>query len=196
MHHFTIAATVGEKGGINADASERIRQHIAALPPGVEIAVSIRHTGDAAHLVEQLAAWYNALTDAEMNDPAFLDRLLVKSDELSFYLMRLSQDVGEYYRRKNATELQRKNAYNQAMHSARKSAGDGKFVVSAAEIEVLAQIADYLNAESLADAEYRAAYLFFEAANSVKDRMSQRISNLKSYRDTVLRGANPNFPEK
>ncbi len=196
--HLTTTATIGADRKLNASASDEIRQHLASLAPGTEIAISVRGIGDALSGIERLATWYNSLTEAETNNPAHLDALMAKSDELAYYILRFSQDVGECYARKNATELARKSAYNQAMHRARKEANAAKerFVANAADIEAQVLIADLLNAESVADAEYKAAYLLLESANNIQNRISQRLAALKSYRDATLRSGNQHFPEK
>jgi len=190
-------ARVGVNGTINADAQTQIRAHLAALEPGSDVVISVRNIGDALACVDEVATWYNNLTEIEFEDPAFLDKLIAKSDELAYYIFRFSADVGEYYRQKNATELSRKNAYNKGMYKARTQIGEGsKFIVSAAEVEVQTEISDYLKAESEADAEYRAAWLLLDSAKNIQDRMSQRISNLKAYRDATLRNGSAHFPNQ
>jgi len=193
---MTICARVGESGNINADAQQQIRQHLASLEKGTEVVISVRSIGDALTCIDDLATWYNGLADVEFSDPAFLDKLIMKSDELAYYIFRFSADVGEYYRMKNATELARKNAYNKGMGQARRSTPEGtKFVTSAAEVDVLFGISEQLKAESEADADYRAAFLLLDSAKDIQ-RMSQRISNLKAYRDATLRSGSQHFPSQ
>lgn len=146
--------------------------------------------------IEQIAAWFNGANAIEQNDPAFLDKLLTKSNQLAYYLLRLSQELGGLYADKNAAELRRRVTYSAALKRLRKEANERKekFVFSVAEMEAENEIADLRASEALADSLWQQTKIYHEAARDILQRMSQQISNLKSQREAYLRSDNSSFP--
>lgn len=185
-------------GELSADDKASFQRFFRGLPDGCYL-LACFDCGSAAGQIEALAAWYNGVSETDSHDPAFLDSLIARSNNLAYYLLRLSQELGELYKDRAASELARKRGYFAALSRLRKEAraGKEKFVFSAAEIEAETEIADLRASEVLADSLWMQTRLLYEAGRDILQRMSQQISNLKSYRDAYLRSdnSNQNFPQ-
>lgn len=191
-----MTATIEKQNGQFTDESKTNWQAFArSLPDGCYILAACDCSGAIAQ-IEQIAAWFNGASAIEQNDPAFLDRLLTKSNQLAYYLLRLSQELGSLYADKNAAELRRRVTYNAALKRLRREANDRKekFVFSVAEMEAENEISDLRASEALADSLWQQTKIYHEAARDILQRMSQQISNLKSHREAYFRSDNQNFP--
>jgi len=191
------ALLVKQSAAFTPESQENWRNLARSLDDGRYI-VCVWPESSAAGQIENLAAWYNGVTESESSDPAFLDMLIARSNSLAYYLLRLSQEQGELYADKNAAELQRKRAYFAALARLRKEAKgrNEKFIHAVAEVEAENEVADLKAAETLADSLHQQTRLLYEAGRDILQRMSQQISNLKSYRDAYLRSDNSNFPQQ
>ena len=182
-------------GEFSADSRAAWQAFTRSLPNGCYL-LACFECGSAAGQIEALAAWYNAATETEKDDPAFLHVLSAKSDSLAFYIYRLADETGDLLKEKEVAELRRKDTFHNVIYRQKKEAKEQgvKFVhavaVTAAEIEV----AELYDAETRAAAIYQKSKLLLEAAYNIQQRMSQRISSLRAFRDAGERSNNQNFP--
>lgn len=183
--------------GAFSDQSRQSWAELArSLDNGRYIALVLPESSAAGHILE-LAEWYNGISEAGAHDPGFLDALMSKSNSLAYYLLRLSLELGELYADRNAAELRRKRAYYAILARLRTEADERreKFVSAVGEVTAENEISDLKAAEVLADSLWMQTRLLLESGKDILQRMSQQISNLKSYREAVLRdSSNSNFP--
>ena len=191
-----MTTTIEKQNGVFSERSKVDWQAFArALPDGCYTLAAYDQAGATAQ-IESIAAWFNTASETEQSDPAFLDKLLTKSSQLAYYLLRLAQELGYLYADKNAAELGRKRAYYAALARLRREAEGrkDKFVHAVAEVAAENEIADLKASEALADSLWQQTKIYYEAARDILQRMSQQISNLKSQRDAFMRSDNSNFP--
>lgn len=183
--------------GAFSDQSRQAWAELArALNDGRYIALVLPESSAAGHIL-QLAEWYNSVSETDTHNPGFVDTLMAKSKSLAYYLLRLSLELGELYADKNASELRRKRAYFATLARLRSESDtrNEKFISAVGEVSAENEIADLKAAEVLADSLWMQTRLLLESGKDIAQRMSQQISNLKSYREAVLRdSSNSNFP--
>lgn len=184
-------------GAFTPESRQAWAELARSLDDGRYIALVLPESSAAGHIIE-LAAWYNGLSDQDVHNPGFVDTLMAKSNSLAYYLLRLSLELGELYADRNASELRRKRAYFAALARLRSEADERreKFISAVGEVSAENEIADLKAAEVLADSLWMQTRLLLESGKDILQRMSQQISNLKSYREAVLRSdnSNANFP--
>lgn len=189
--------TLEKQNGAFTEASKADWKELTgALPDGC-YTVTLSGCASPHGQIEAIVAWFNGIDDTRANDPALLDSLIVKSNELAFYRFRLSQELGALYEEKAGAEFRRKKGYFAELARLKKDAvaQKEKFVFSTAEILAENEISELRKDEFLADAIWQQTRLVYESAGDILQRMSQHISYLKSFRDAVLRSDNSNFPQ-
>ena len=184
-------------GAFTPQSRQTWAEYTRSLDDGRYIALVLPESSAAGYIIE-LAAWYNGIGELDALNPGFVDTLMAKSNSLAYYLLRLSLELGELYADRNAAELRRKRAYFAALARLRSEADakHEKFISAVGEVSAENEIADLKAAEVLADSLWMQAKLLRESGQDILQRMSQQISNLKSYREAVLRSdnSNANFP--
>lgn len=110
------------------------------------------------------------------NDTTDVDGLINLRRKLSGLKFGLAVEIGTLYREKNATEHARKAEF----YRLRQELVKGGHSAAKADCEAYAAIIALMDAEQLADSEYRAAALILDAAAGVLDTMNQHIANLRS----------------
>ena len=110
------------------------------------------------------------------DDAPDIDGLINLRRLLSSLKFGFAVEVGGMYKRKNATEHARKAEF----YRLRQELVNGGHSAAKADCEAYAAIIALMDAEQLADSEYRAAALILDAAAGVLDTMNQHIANLRS----------------
>jgi len=191
-----MTVTIEKQNGAFTEQSKADWQAFARFLPDGCYTLAAHDCAGAIAAIEPIAAWFNTASETERSDPAYLDRLLVKSNQLAFYLLRLAQELGAMYAERSGAELQRKRGYNAALFRLRKEAGERneKFVHAVAEVAAENEVADLKASEVLADSIWEQTRLYYGAARDILQRMSQEISNLKAHREAYMKSDNTNFP--
>ena len=118
------------------------------------------------------------------NDTVDVDTLINLRRKLAGLKFGLSVSVGVLYKQKNATEHARKAEF----YRLRQELVKGGHSAAKADCEAYAAIIALMDAEQLADSEYRAAALILDAAAGVLDTMNQHIANLRSEKKAEVFG--------
>lgn len=127
---------------------------------------------DTLPQIEKVIAWYKSVK-SDFND---VDALLRTQRHLAGLLWDFAGEIGGLYKQKNRCEFQRKAEFERERQAAMK-AGD---TAAKAEIEARVKVEPLIESELSADAEYRAAWILYEAAQGVLSAMVQHISHLKA----------------
>lgn len=118
------------------------------------------------------------------DDTPDIDRLINLRRLLSSLKFGFAIEVGTMYKRKNAAEHARKAEFYRLRQELVKSGHSA----AKADSEAYAAIVALMDAEQLADSEYRAAALILDAAAGVLDTMNQHIANLRSEKKAEVFG--------
>ncbi len=121
--------------------------------------------------IEKAVTWYKSVK-SEFND---VDTLLRTQRHLAGLLWDFAGEIGGLYKQKNRCEFQRKAEFERERQTAIKK-GE---TAAKAEIEARVAVEALTENELNADAEYRAAWILYEAAQGVLSAMVQHISHLK-----------------